>query len=76
MKVREKIKNDYLKRMRKLFEIKLNGRNLIKVGNTWALPTHKILKTIFKMKERRILTNRAENKNTNDDAQGIIPEMT
>ena len=36
--MKEKIQKEYLRRTRKLFETKLNGRNLIKGINTWAVP--------------------------------------
>ena len=36
--IKEKIQKDYLRSTRKLLETKLNGRNLIKGINTWAVP--------------------------------------
>ena len=36
--MKEKIQKEYLRRTRKLFETKLNSRNLIKGINTWAVP--------------------------------------
>ena len=38
VEMKEKIKNKYLKRTRKLLETKLSRRNLMKGINTWALP--------------------------------------
>ena len=38
VKMKEKIKKEYLKRTRKLFETKLCSRNLIKGINTWVVP--------------------------------------
>ena len=37
VEVKEKIKKEYLRRTRKLLEIKLYSRNLIKGINTWAV---------------------------------------
>ena len=36
--MKEKIQKEYLRRIRKLLETKLNSRNLIKGINTWAVP--------------------------------------
>ena len=36
--MKEKIKKEYFKRTRKLLEIKLYSRNLIKWMNAWAVP--------------------------------------
>ena len=48
--MKEKIKNEFLKRMKKLLETKLHCRNLIK-----GCPPCKILGTILKMDERRTI---------------------
>ena len=39
VEMKEKIKKEYLRRTRKLLEIKLYCRNLIKGINTWVIPT-------------------------------------
>ena len=36
--MKEKIQKEYLRRTRKLLKTKLNGRNIIKGINTWAVP--------------------------------------
>ena len=66
--MKEKIKNEYFRKARKLLKTKLNSRNLIKGINTWAVPSCKILGTIFKVDERGTLTNGPENKKTYDNA--------
>ena len=38
VEMKEKIQKEYLRRTRKLLETKVNGRNLIKGINTWAVP--------------------------------------
>ena len=38
MEMKDKIRKKYLRRTRKLLEIKLSSRNLIKGINTWAVP--------------------------------------
>ena len=38
VKMKNKIKKEYLRRTRKLLETKLNSRNLIKGINTWTVP--------------------------------------
>ena len=38
VEMKDKIKKEYLKRTRKLLEIKLSSRNFIKGINTWAVP--------------------------------------
>ena len=38
VEMKEKIQKEYLRRIRKLLETKLNSRNLIKGINTWAVP--------------------------------------
>ena len=38
VEMKVKIQKEYLRRIRKLLEIKLSSRNLIKGINTWALP--------------------------------------
>ena len=38
VEMKDKIQKEYLRRTRKLLETKLNGRNLIKGINTWAVP--------------------------------------
>ena len=38
VEMKDKIQKEYLSRTRKLFETKLNSRNLIKGINTWAVP--------------------------------------
>ena len=38
IEMKNRIKKEYLRRTRKLLEIKLNSRNLIKGINTWAVP--------------------------------------
>ena len=38
VKMKDKIKKEYLRRTRKLLETKLSSKNLIKGINTWALP--------------------------------------
>ena len=43
VEMKEKIKKEYLGRMRKLLKTKLNSRNLIKGINTWAVPLVKYL---------------------------------
>ena len=35
--MKEKIKKEYLRRVRKIMETKLNGKNVIKEINTWAV---------------------------------------
>ena len=35
--MKEKVKNEYLRRVRKVLENKLNGGNIIKEINTWAV---------------------------------------
>ena len=68
-------KNEYLRRTKKLLETKLySSRNLIKVINTWAVPSSKILGTILKVEEGKTSTNRPENKKTNDDVEGLTFE--
>ena len=59
---------EYLKRTRKSFETKLYCRNLIKMINTWVVPSCKILGTVLNMDERRTSTNIPENKKTYDYA--------
>ena len=36
--IKEKLKKEYLRKTRRLHEIKLHSRNLIKDINTWAVP--------------------------------------
>ena len=38
VEIKDKIRKEYLRRTRKLFETKLSGRNFIKGINTWAVP--------------------------------------
>ena len=38
VEMKNKIQKEYLRRTRKLLEIKLSSRNLIKGMNTWAVP--------------------------------------
>ena len=38
VKMKDKIRKEYLRRTRKLLETKLSSRNLIKGMNTWAVP--------------------------------------
>ena len=38
VEMKDKIRNEYLRRTRKLLETKLSSRNLIKGMNTWAVP--------------------------------------
>ena len=54
---RKKIK-EYIRRTRKLLEIKLHGRNLTKVINTWAIcPPRKILGNILEVDQRKTSTS-------------------
>ena len=47
VKMKEKIKKDYLRRTRMLLEIKLCSRNLIRGINTWALPLVRYIRVHF-----------------------------
>ena len=53
VKVKEKIKKEYLRRTRKLLETKLYSRNLIKRINTWAVTPRKIFGTILEVDQCR-----------------------
>ena len=37
MEIKEKVKTEYLRRVRKVLETKLNGGNIIKRINTWVV---------------------------------------
>ena len=52
MKIKEKIKKEYLMRTMKLLETKLCDRNLIKGINTWVY-LRKIFGTILEVDQRR-----------------------
>ena len=52
--MKEKIKKEYFRTTRKLFETKLSSRNLIKGINTWVVPPRKIFGAIFEVDQRRI----------------------
>ena len=58
VKMKEKIKKEYLRKTGKVLETKLYSRNL----------PCKILGTILEVDERRTSTNGPENKKTDDDA--------
>ena len=68
VEMKEKVKKEYLRRIRKLLKTKLYSRNLIKGINTWAIPPCKILGAILKVDEGRTYTNRPENKKSQEDA--------
>ena len=64
--MKEKIKKEYLRRMRKPLETKLNSRKLIKEMNTWAV--HLVRYSGPFLKRTREELKQIENKKTNDDA--------
>ena len=51
VKMKEKIKKEYLRRTRKLLKTKLYRRDLIKAIATWACPSCKIFGTILEVNE-------------------------
>ena len=67
MKMKEKIRKEYLRRTRKFLETKFCSRNLIKGINTWVISSDKILRTILKMDKGRTQTNRPEDKKVDDN---------
>ena len=62
--MKEEIKKEHLRRMRKLLKTKLYNRNLIKGINIWAV----VFGTILKVDEIRTSINELENKKTHDNA--------
>ena len=55
-----KVKAKYLRRVRKVLETKLNGGNIIKGINTWALSAE-VLCSIHRLELYRIDTTRSKN---------------
>ena len=68
---KKKLKKEYLRITRKLYETNLNSRNFIKWVNAWAIPPSKIFGTILEVNEGRTSTNEAENKKVHDDTSGL-----
>ena len=67
VEMKEKIRNEYLLRTRKLFETKLNGRNLIKGMNTWAVTILKYSGSFLKSTSEEL----QQKKKTDDDIRGL-----
>ena len=53
MEMKNKIQKEYLRITRKLLEIKLSSRNLIKGINTWAVCLVSYSGTFFEVDQRR-----------------------
>ena len=62
------IKKESLRRTRKLLEIKLNEKYLIKRMNTWVVSLVRYSGPFFVVDGGRTSTNEPDNKKTNDDA--------
>ena len=65
---KEKLKKEYPRRTRKLFEIKLHSSNLINGINAWAVLLVRYSGPFLKMDQRKTSTNEPENKKTYDHA--------
>ena len=59
-KMKEKVKTEYLRRVRKVLETKLNGGNIIKGINIWAVSLL-VLCSIHKLESYRIDATRSKN---------------
>ena len=64
----------YLWRTRKLLETTLDSRNLIKRDKYPDCPPSKIIRVVLEVDEGRTLTNGAENKKINDNAEGLTSQ--
>ena len=60
MEMKEKVKIEYLRRVRKVLETKLNGGNIIKGINIWAVSLL-VLCSIHKLESYRIDATRSKN---------------
>ena len=67
MEIKEKVKTEYLRRVRKVLETKLNGGNIIKGINIWAVSLL-VLCSIHKLESYRIDATRSKNQKVDDNA--------
>ena len=73
--MKEKIRREYLKQMRKLLKTKSSVAEIFHQKNKHLDgPPCTILKILFKMDKGRTPTNRTEDKKVVDDAKGLTSE--
>ena len=74
--MKEKMKNEYLRRTRKLLETKLYFKTLIKGINTWAVPIVRYLGSFLMWKREELKQIDQRTRNLSPRIRHYIQEMT